>query len=282
MRDQTLLEAGYDVAKFIARQKYMELRGGELQAILDQCTDPAGTFAKRHNKWLENSISISENWKGMVKLPENQISSGAFVDAHRSSPEMAKMLKESAEAGVEVEAEIDQGDDVSDGQSIEQVISENLYAEYERNQEHFRFILEETHHRKAAKTQLWLWVSNDIERFRAELRRDIAKNGGDPGRETMLGFFEEWSAWNDMIIGNGCKLFRTARHPECYLIFSTLQFAIKDMEHRLSIIGEAHLYGEDGDRAAADQAYRTYPNPEDPAASDIVFAQEIARHLTLP
>ncbi|KAF5872322.1 uncharacterized protein Bfra_005680 [Botrytis fragariae] len=246
MVEQTFLETGYHVAHFIACQKHMKLRGLALRAILDQCTDPAGTFAKRHNKWLENSINIAENWKGMVKLPKDQILGGAFVDAHRSSPEMGKMLKESAEAEFESEVE-------------------------------------------DAKTQIRLWVSNDIERFRASLQRDIAQSGADPDRETMLGFFEEWSAWNDMTYEQSCKLNDTELHPECHLIFSTIQFAIKDMKHRLSIIEEAQSYSEYEDRAAANQAYidvieayRTYENPEDPAASDKVYAQEVARHLTQP
>ncbi|TGO23497.1 hypothetical protein BPAE_0130g00150 [Botrytis paeoniae] len=231
MAKQSFLETGYHVADFISRQKYMELRRSATREISDQCTDPAGTFAKQHNKWLENSINVAENWKGMVKLPKDQILGGAFVDAHRSSPEMAKKLKESAEAE----------------------------------------------------------VSNDIERFRANLQRDIAQSGADPDRETMLGFFEEWSAWNDNISGRSRKLYKAEHHPECYLIFSTIQFAIEDMEHRLSIIEEARYYGEHVDRAAANQvyidvieAYRTYENPEDSAAADKVYAEEIVKHLKLP
>ncbi|TGO15019.1 hypothetical protein BTUL_0045g00290 [Botrytis tulipae] len=285
MANQSFLDEGKDVARFIYRQKKMELRRKAFREILHQCTDPAGTFAKRHSKWLENTITIAGNWKGMVKLPEYRILGEAFLDAHRTSPEMAKKLKESAEA----ELEIDQRRYISDDTSIAKLLQGNLAMGFRNNREHLVDITRRAHPRGDAETQIQLWVSNDIQRFRANLQRDIAQSGTDPDRESMLGFFEEWAAWNDNISGQRDKLDKAKFHDDCFLILSTIQFAIKDMEHRLRMIEQAQSYRRYNDLAVVKQvyhdvieAYRTYDNPENHSAGARVYAEQIAKHLTLP
>ncbi|KAF7882073.1 hypothetical protein EAF00_011589 [Botryotinia globosa] len=285
MAKQFFLDTGKDVARFISRQKRMELGRTACREILHQCTDPAGTFATRHNKWLENNTTIAENWQGMVKLPEYQILSEAFLDAHRNSPEIAKKVKESAEA----ELEIDQRRYISDDASIAEMLEENLAMDLWNNRELLVDITWRAHHRGDAETQIQLWVSNDSQLFRANLQRDIAQSGTDPDRETMLGFFEEWAAWNDNISGQRDKLDKAKLHDDCFLILSTIQFAIKDMEHRLKMIEQAQIHRRYDDLAVVNriyhdviQAYETYDNPEHHSAGDIVYAEQIAKHLTLP
>ncbi|TGO68972.1 hypothetical protein BOTNAR_0017g00360 [Botryotinia narcissicola] len=155
-----------------------------------------------------NTITIAENWKGMVKLPEYQILGEAFLDAHRSSPEMAKKLEESAEA----ELETDQRRYISDDTSIAEILEENLAMDFWNNREHLFDITLRAHPRGDAETQIQLWVSSDIECFRANLQRDIAQSG------TMLGFFEEWAAWNDKFSGKRDKLGKAKLHDDCFLI----------------------------------------------------------------
>ncbi|KAF7945715.1 uncharacterized protein EAE97_004753 [Botrytis byssoidea] len=277
MVNQSFLDIGEDVARFISRQKKMELRRKAFREILQQCTDPAGTF--------ENAVTIAENWKGMVKLPEYPVLGEAFLDAHRTSPEMAKKLKESAEA----ELDIDQRRYISDDASMAETLEGNLAMNFWSNRQDFLDITRRAHPRGDAETQIQLWVSNDIERFRANLQRDIAQSGTGSDRETILGFFEEWAAWNDNFFGQRDKLGKAKLHDDCFLILSTIQFAIKDREHRLRMIKQAQIHRWYNGLAVVNQvyhdviqAYRAYDNPEHYNAGNIVYAEQIAKHLTLP
>ncbi|KAF7947550.1 hypothetical protein EAE96_008636 [Botrytis aclada] len=223
-----------------------ELRGLTLQEILDLYTDPAGIFAK-HNRWLETNMKIAKSWKGMVKLPKDQVSGGAFVDAHRSSPGMAKKLKESAEA----DPLIAEHSRLSGVKETEKALNKVLFKRSVRIWRRFILMIMKTDRPQQAKAQIQRWISNDIERSRANLQREV---NNDPDCHTMLGFFEEWSAWYDMTLLPCRKLKETEHHAENYLVFSTIRFAIDDMRNRIRVIQEALGWtSEHKDRAAADK-----------------------------